>query len=92
MTWGTLTVGRLALREDYTVSATDTRLTIKGQESSPPLTALQLEQRREDVLGLAGALVPATFTNKARLNAFYRVADAKAEYSNYQDNPVLTLD
>lgn len=92
MTWGTHAVGRLTLREDFTVSATDTTLTVKGQESSPPLTALQLEQRREDVLGLDSAIVPVTFSSKSRLDGFYRVASTKADYSNYQGNPVLTLD
>jgi hypothetical protein len=93
MSWGTITVGRLALREDYTITATAGQsLTIKGQESSPPLTAAQLEQRREDLLGLAGEFLPVTFTSKARLNGFYRVDSVKADYTNFQDATVLTLD
>lgn len=92
MAWGTLTVGRLALREDFTTTATgNVTVTIKGQESCPPLTALQLEQRREDFLGMVGDFVPVTFTSKTRLNGFYRVQAAKADYANYQGNPVLTL-
>lgn len=93
MTWGTLTVGRLALREAYTASATNSAtVTVKGQESSPPLTVLQLEQRREDMLGLVGQYLPASFTSKARLSGFYRVAGVKAEFHHYQDAGVLLLD
>lgn len=93
MTWGTITVGRLALREGYTANANgDLSVMVKGQESSPPLTTLQLEQRREDMLGLVGEFVPVTFTSKDRLNGFYRVAGAKAEFAHYQDANVLALD
>jgi hypothetical protein len=92
MTWGTLTVGRLVLREDFTATATnDNTVTLKGQESVPPLTALQLEQRREDILGLAGQFLPVTLTHKARLDGFYQVQSVKADYTNYQGNPILTL-
>jgi hypothetical protein len=93
MTWGTLAVGRLTLREDFAVTAsTAGTVTVKGQESSPPLTLLELEQRREDILGLAQEMIPATFTSKARLDGFYQVRSARADYTNYQGNPVLTLD
>lgn len=93
MTWGTITAGRLTLREGYNANATDNlTLEVKGQESSPPLTATQLEQRREDILGLAGQYLPVTFTSKARLNGFYRVSSGKADYTHYQDAAVLALD
>lgn len=93
MTWGSIGLGRLTLREGYTANANGGQsLTVKGQESSPPLTTLQMEQRREDLLGMVDQFVPATFTSKARLNGFYRVAGAKAEYAHYQDANVLTLD
>lgn len=93
MTWGTINAGRLTLREGYTATATDNlTVEVKGQESSPPLTALQLEQRREDILGLAGQNLPVTFTSKARLNGFYRVSSGKADFNHYQDAAVLALD
>lgn len=93
MTWGSIGLGRLTLREGYTANANGGQsLTVKGQESSPPLTTLQMEQRREDLLGMVDQFVPATFSSKARLNGFYRVAGAKAEYAHYQDANVLTLD
>lgn len=93
MTYGIITVERLTVREDFAVSATNgDTLTVKGQESSPPLSALELERRREDVLGLADRFVPVTFSSKARLDGFYRVRSVKADYTNYQGNAILTLD
>jgi hypothetical protein len=92
MTWGTITMGRLTVREDFTASASNAdAVTILGQESTPPLTALELERRREDLAGMVGQELPVTFTSKARLNGFYRVTSTKGEYANYQDNPILTL-
>lgn len=93
MTWGTITIGRMPAREVFTASGTNgDALTVKGQESSPPLTLLELERRREDLLGLAGQFLPITHTSKTRLDGFYRVAAVKADYANYQGNPVGTLD
>lgn len=93
MAWGTMMVGRMAVREDFVATATNgDTLSVKGQESTPPLTALQLEARREDMLGLAGMVIPLTFTSKSRLDGFYTCTGAKAEYSNSQGNGVLTLD
>lgn len=92
MTWGTLTVGRLVMRETFDATQTATGLTIKGQESTPPLTATELEGRREDFLGITDDYVPVTCTSKARMNGFYRVTTVKADYFNSQGNGILTLD
>jgi hypothetical protein len=93
MTYGTIAVERLTVREDFAVSATNgDTLTVKGQESSPPLSVLELERRREDILGLADRFVPVTFSSKARLDGFYRVRNVKADYVNYQGNQILALD
>lgn len=92
MTWGTITVGRLTLREDFPAQVTDTGLTLKGQESTPPVTELELERRREDLLGLVGALLPITFTDKARLDGYYRVRNVKADYLKATGHGILTLD
>ncbi len=89
MTFGTITLGRLVLREDWNAEQTADGVTIKGQEALPPLTALELERRREDLLGIKGALVPVTFTDKARLSGYYRVANVKASYSNWYQVAVV---
>lgn len=90
MTYGIVQLGRLPVREEFRVEASggDT-LMIKGQEASPPLSALELERRREDLLGLEEG-IPLTFTDKARLSGFYRVRAVKAEYTNWTGE-VLTL-
>lgn len=91
MSWGTITVGRLTLREtvlaeDKVNATTQVRtLVIQGQESMPPLTTLaELNQRREDIMGLQGLLVPIRFTDKANLDGYYRVTDTGASQTNWQ--------
>jgi hypothetical protein len=91
MAWGTITVGRLTLREtvlaeDRTNALTGERtLVIEGQESMPPLLTLaELNQRREDIMGLLGLMVPVRFTDKANLDGYYRVSDVGAGQVNWQ--------
>jgi len=83
-TWGTVTVGRLTLREGFTLTAArnastgDRTLTMTGEESSPPNTLAEVAQRQEDLLGLLGRYVPVTFTDKTDHNGFYLVNDVDA--------------
>lgn len=98
MSWGTVTVGRLALRESLdsaaeTVDAqTGSRtLTIVGQEAHPDLTSTQIAQIQDDIHGLYGAFVPATFTMKSDRNGYYRVAGAQATLANWSGE-VITAD
>lgn len=89
MGYGTLTVGRLTLRETFSlVSALDgsngeRRLRVEGQESVPPLTMAQLRQRQEDILGLRGAFVPITFTDKTAHSGWYLVTDTNTDLTDY---------
>jgi hypothetical protein len=92
MTYGLIAAGRLPLREDFPAGLTGAGMTLKGQESSPPLSLLELERRREDLLGLDGDTIPVTFTSKARLSGFYRVQSAKADLVNWTGHAVATLD
>lgn len=91
MSWGTITLGRLTLREtvlaeDKVNASTQVRtLVLIGQESFPPLDTLaELEQRREDVMSLQGMLIPVTFTDKPNLNGYYVVTDTGASETNWQ--------
>jgi len=83
-TWGTMQVGRLTLREGFTLTAArnastgDRTLTVNGEESSPPLDVAQVAQRQEDILGLLGSYVPITFTDKSDHNGFYLITDTDA--------------
>jgi hypothetical protein len=83
-TWGTMQVGRLTLRENFTLTAArnastgDRTLTVDGEESSPPLTVAEVAQRQEDILGLLGRYLPITFTDKTDHNGFYLITDTDA--------------
>jgi hypothetical protein len=94
-TWGTLVIGRLTLREGFTAeparnaSTGDRTLTLTGEESSPPLTLLEVKQRNEDILGLLNRYVPVTFTDKTDHNGFYWVNDVNAgTLTNWGDEVV----
>ncbi|WP_204042768.1 hypothetical protein [Acrocarpospora phusangensis] len=80
----------MTLRETVTaeesVHATTGERTVRlaGQESAPPLTEDQLLDRHAGLLGLHGALVQATFTDKSSLDGFYGVTDASAQLVDHQ--------
>lgn len=92
--WGTVQVGRLVLREGFTLTAAlngtsgDRTLTLTGEESCPPLTVAQLQQRGEDILGLQGRFVPIVFTNKVDHNGWYQITDVNTDVTNWT-NEVL---
>jgi hypothetical protein len=87
--WGTATVGRLVLREGFTLTAGMSgtsgfrTLTLTGEESSPPLTVAETKRRQEDILGLQGKLVPITFTNKDDHNGWYTVDSVDTQLTNW---------
>jgi hypothetical protein len=96
-TWGTITIGRATLRE--TVAAVEVvnastgvrSLKLAGQESCPPLTAAQLIDRHDAILGLYGALVQVQFSDKSDRNGYYVVHDTGATQIN-QQGETLTCD
>lgn len=98
MTYGTVQVGRLPLREalspydDKVNATTDVRTaTITGQEALPPLTAAQIARVQDDVPALMGALVPVTFTDKDDRNGYYEVRDVGARLFSWTGE-VVTCD
>jgi hypothetical protein len=79
MSWGVLTVGRVVLSEDHTISEQRNQNT---GEVSLVLSAMQygtnsdaIARKAEDVLALADETLPVTFTNKPSHNGFYLVKD-----------------
>lgn len=84
MSWGTIQLGRLTLRETYSAeervnaSTRERTLNLQGQEAMPPLSLAQVRQRAADIMGLAGTLVPVTFTNKPQHSGYYTVRDSGA--------------
>jgi len=87
--WGTVTVGRITLRETFEATlnlntATNKRtLGLRGEESSPPLTLAQVIQRQEDILGLLDRFVPISFTYKNDQDGFYNITDVNTELTNW---------
>lgn len=90
--WGTIIVGRLTLRETFDLTAkvhatTGVRsISIRGQESFPPLTLAEVKEREEDFMGMSDMLVPVTFTNKPDHDGYYMVADVQADAKAYTNS------
>lgn len=83
----TVSIGRMVMREDWSVSESDDRvLSLSGQESIPRLTAATVVTRREDFLSITGQMLPARFGTKNYLDGFYIVQDAQGEITDWKDN------
>lgn len=91
--WGTITVGRIALRETFPVSevgGTDPTLSVEGQESAPDLSRAELYAVHENLLALEiGKLQPVTFSDKEERNGFYKVTSVSATLTEYVNDLVL---
>jgi hypothetical protein len=91
--WGTVTVGRIALRETFNIAETGgsaPTLSLEGQESSPLLTRPELFQVHENILGLEdGHLYPVTFTDKPERNGYYTLNNVSANLTEYAGDLVL---
>ncbi|MGC5565346.1 hypothetical protein ACPYPG_21260 [Streptomyces sp. FR-108] len=93
--WGTITVGRIALREVFTVqeSGGDVRkLSVDGQEASTDLTRAQVTARHDNLLALEGTVVPVTFTNKPERNGYYTVESVAADLTEWPGGTTVKTD
>ncbi|KND38487.1 hypothetical protein [Streptomyces acidiscabies] len=91
MNWGTITVGRIALREVFTVSETggDSRkLSVDGQEASTDLTRAEVVARHDNLLALEGTVVPVTFTDKPERDGYYTVESVTADLTEWAGSVV----
>lgn len=81
MSWGTLTVGRLTLKENYTLtdavnaSSGDRSVALTGVETSPQRPMAELLALGEDLGTLLRQVVPVTFSQKVERNGYYEVQD-----------------
>jgi hypothetical protein len=88
--WGSVTIGRMTLRETFELTAnintgTDKRtLGLAGEESSPPLTLPALKRLQEDILGLLDRFVPVTFSDKSDHDGYYVIKDVNSVITNWQ--------
>jgi hypothetical protein len=92
MGWGTLTIGRTTLREDYTASyrvnmnTGQQTLALTGLEwASGMVTPAHVRARREDIMTMQGAILPVTFSKKEDHTGFYRVVDAGVDHTAWDE-------
>lgn len=81
MSRGTLTVGRLTLKEDYTLvdavnaASGDRSISLAGVETNPPRAIAELVALGEDLGTLLRQTLPVLFSQKAERNGYYQVQD-----------------
>lgn len=74
----------LVEKEDATES-NDGKLSIAGQESSPPTTVALVTFLHGQVIGLQeGKVIPVIFRDKAERNAYYEIGAASSDLTDYQ--------
>jgi hypothetical protein len=89
--WGSVTIGRITLRETFTVAEDDTReMTITGETSVSGLSADQVERIYEDLLGMMDQFVPIVWSDKAFLSGYYTVTKVQNNYSSYTPTRVAS--
>lgn len=95
MTYGVIQAGRLTLREDASVqvsrSDTGVGLELSGQESYGRLTLSQLRQRADEIMALAGRMIPMSFSQKNHLDGYYWVEEASGRYEEWQPEAVSIM-
>lgn len=90
MSWGTLTVGRLTLKENYTLvdavnaASGDRSIALTGVETSPNRPMAELVALGEDLGAMLRQVVPITFSQKADRNGYYEVQDVNVTYLVWQ--------
>lgn len=92
MAYGTIQIGRVALREDSAVDVGSggygMSLNLSGQESMPRVSLAQLKARVDDIIGLNGRLLPVSFSHKTELDGFYWVESASGSYDKWMPDNV----
>lgn len=92
MTWGTIQLGPLSFRETITAAEASGKLTVTGQESTPPQSSADVHAAHLNVLGLQGYTIPVVPTDKTELAGFYQVSDASSQLLNHGGGSVLSAD
>jgi hypothetical protein len=89
--YGEIRVGRFYVVEmEKATETTDGKLSLSGQESSPPTTVPLVTFLHGQVVGLQeGKLVPVTFRDKAERNGYYAVGSASSDLTDYQGEVAL---
>lgn len=81
MSWGTLTLGALSLKETYALedAVNETsgarKVSLSGRETTGWATRTRLREIAEDLITLRGKYLALTFSNKTDRDGFYRLDD-----------------
>jgi hypothetical protein len=90
--YGEIRIGRFYVVEmEKATETTDGKLSVSGQESSPPTTPAALVSfLHGQIVGMQeGHLVPVAFEDKAERNGYYAITSASSDLTNYQDEVVV---
>lgn len=90
--YGEIRIGRFYVVEmEKATESTDGKLSVSGQESSPPTTPAALVTfLHGQVAGMQeGHLVPVQFRDKAERNGYYAVTQATSDLTDYQGEVVI---
>lgn len=89
--YGEIRVGRFYVVEmEKATETTDGKLSISGQESSPPTTGPLVTFLHGQVVGMQeGHLTPVTFRDKAERDGFYSLINASSDLTDYQSEVLL---
>lgn len=84
--FGEIKVNRMYLVERETAKeSNDKKLSLEGQESSPPTTVALVTYLHGQISGLEeGRIVPVTFRDKAERDGYYIVGNTNSELVDYQ--------
>lgn len=88
--WGSIDIGGVVLRETVTAEQDGDRITLAGQESHPPSTRDAVRSAHASIVAMPGLALPVSFTDKAELTGFYRVAEAASVLTDEQNGGFLT--
>lgn len=89
--YGEIRIGRFYVVEmEKATESTDGKMSLTGQESSPPTTGPLVTFLHGQVAGMQeGSLVPVSFRDKVERNGYYSVATASSDLTDYQSEVVL---
>lgn len=99
MSWGTVTLAGMELRETFTAGEDPSGLRIAGQEAHPPKTLVHVESVHLNLAGLVAAakespslFIPVVFSDKSALTGFYRVTDARSDLTRIHEGSHQKVD
>lgn len=89
-TYAPFRVGRLTLSEHFTITeSSDRTFDLDGSATITKESRAAVEQKREDIVNLAGEMVPIIFAEKRNFDGIYQVNSSSAQFTNWDDALVV---